>query len=93
MTTRHATRRAWLARGMAAAGLATLSSGPAGAAGLRPGDVVLALGEKPVRSTAELLRAVAGLRPGTRAVVTVQRGSQRAQVPVTVGERPPPAQR
>jgi S1-C subfamily serine protease len=70
-----------------------LQGGPASAAGLRPGDVVLALGGQPVRSTNELLRAVAALKPGTRTAVVVQRGGQRAEVAVTVAERPAPAAR
>ena len=70
-----------------------LQGGPASAAGLRPGDVVLALGGRQVRSTEELLRAVAALKPGTRTAVVVQRGGQRAEVAVTVAERPAPATR
>jgi S1-C subfamily serine protease len=70
-----------------------LQGGPASAAGLRPGDVVLALGGRPVRSTDELLRAVAALRPGTRTAVVVQRAGQRAEVSVAVAERPAPAPR
>jgi S1-C subfamily serine protease len=46
-----------------------------------------------VRSTDELLRAVAALRPGTRTAVVVQRAGQRAEVSVTVAERPAPAPR
>jgi putative serine protease PepD len=69
------------------------SGGPAEVAGLRPGDVVLALGGRQVRSTDELLRAVAALKPGTRTAVVVQRGGQRAEVAVTVAERPAPATR
>jgi S1-C subfamily serine protease len=46
-----------------------------------------------VRSTTELLRAVAALRPGTRTAVLVQRGGKRTEVAVTVGERPPPGER
>ncbi|MFM7532060.1 MAG: S1C family serine protease [Rubrivivax sp.] len=65
-----------------------LQGGPASAAGLRPGDVVLALGGQAVRSTAEMLRAVAALRPGARVAIRVQRGAQRQEVSVTVGERP-----
>jgi Do/DeqQ family serine protease len=67
--------------------------GPASEAGLQPGDVVLAVGGQPVRSTTELLRAVAALRPGTRTAVLVQRGGKRTEVAVTVGERPPPGER
>ena len=70
-----------------------LQGGPAGAAGLRPGDVVVAVGGQPVDGTVSLLRAVAALRPGSRVVLAVQRGKQRAEVPVTVGQRPSPAER
>ena len=70
-----------------------LQGGPASAAGLRPGDVVVALEGRPVRSTPELLRAVAALRPGARATLRVQRGGQLAEVAVTVGERPAPTPR
>ena len=38
-------------------------------------------------------RAVAALRPGTRTAVVVQRAGQRAEVSVTVAERPAPAPR
>jgi serine protease DegQ len=70
-----------------------LQGGPAGAAGLRPGDVVVAVEGQPVDGTASLLRTVAALRPGSRVVLAVQRGKQRAEVPVTVGQRPSPAER
>jgi serine protease DegQ len=70
-----------------------LQGGPAGAAGLRPGDVVVAVGGQPVAGTAALLRAVAALRPGSRVVLAVLRGKQRAEVPVTVAQRPAAGQR
>jgi len=42
-----------------------------------------------VASAAELLPRVAALPPGSRAKVEVQRGAQKLQLEITVGERPP----
>jgi len=65
-----------------------LQSGPASAGGLRPGDVVVRIGDAPVSNTAQLLNAVASLRPKAVAVLGVQRGDKALDVNVTVGQRP-----
>jgi S1-C subfamily serine protease len=65
-----------------------LQEGPAAKGGLRPGDVVVKVGDKPVQNTGELLAAVAALPPDTPAVIGVQRGNQALQIKVQVGERP-----
>ncbi|MBX3637892.1 MAG: trypsin-like peptidase domain-containing protein [Rubrivivax sp.] len=65
-----------------------LASGPAAAAGLRPGDVVLRVGERPVASAGDLLAAVTAQPPGSEVGVQVQRGRQVLDLPVKVGERP-----
>jgi serine protease DegQ len=65
-----------------------LQSGPASAAGLRPGDVVVKIAGAPVNNTAQLLSAVAALRPQTLAVVGVQRGDAAMDLEVTVAQRP-----
>ncbi|MDP9043591.1 MAG: trypsin-like peptidase domain-containing protein [Pseudomonadota bacterium] len=65
-----------------------LQSGPASAGGLRPGDVVVSIGGQPVSNTAQLLNAVAALKPKAVAAVGVQRGERALQVDVTVGQRP-----
>jgi Do/DeqQ family serine protease len=65
-----------------------LGNGPAAQGGLRPGDVVLAIGERAVRQTGDLFAAVAALPPGQPAALTVQRGDQRLTLQVRVGERP-----
>jgi len=66
-----------------------LQDGPASAAGLRPGDVVTRIDGKPVASTAALLKAVAALKPQTRANVAVQRGDKALELAITIGQRPP----
>ena len=63
-------------------------SGPAAAGGLRPGDVVVAVAGKPVVNTAQLLNAVAALKPQAVAAIAVQRGSKALDLNVTVGQRP-----
>ncbi len=65
-----------------------LQSGPASAAGLRPGDVVVRVAGAPVNNTAQLLSAVAALRPTAHAVVSVQRGDAALDLEVTVAQRP-----
>ena len=64
-----------------------LQDGPAAKGGVKPGDVVLKVGDKAVRSTIELLSAVAALPPDTPATLGLQRGAQALAVQVQVGER------
>ncbi len=68
-----------------------LGRGPAARAGLQPGDVIVAVGDKAVSSRAELLAAVAAAAPGTSTRITVQRAAQSLSLAVTVAERPLPA--
>ena len=63
-------------------------SGPAAAGGLRPGDVVVAVAGKRVVNTAQLLNAVAALKPQAVAAIAVQRGDKALDLNVTVGVRP-----
>ena len=70
-----------------------LKDGPAGRGGLRPGDVVLTIGSRPVANTMQLLNAVAALKPGSETAVGVQRGTEQLQLKVTVVQRPPPQRR
>ncbi len=64
-----------------------LQDGPAARGGVRPGDVVTKIGDKPVKNTGELLSAVAALAPDSAASVGVQRGSQSMEFKLRVGER------
>jgi S1-C subfamily serine protease len=67
-----------------------LQDGPASAAGMRPGDVVLRIAGQPVRDEAQLLKAVAALKPNSRVTVTVQRADRTLDIDVAVGQRPAP---
>jgi serine protease DegQ len=72
-----------------------LQNGPAAQAGIRPGDVILQVGEKAVANVSELLTDVAALKPGEAAPFKVQRRDESVEVKVTPGLRPraKPAQR
>ena len=64
-----------------------LQNGPAATAGIRPGDVITAVGGQPVKSVTELLSAVATLRPGLKATMTVQRRDATLEIAVTPSKR------
>ncbi len=63
-------------------------TGPAARAGLRPGDLIVAVNGERVASSGGLVRSVAGIAPGGSARLSVRRGAQIVDVPVTVGRRP-----
>jgi serine protease DegQ len=65
-----------------------LQNGPAAQGGIKPGDVIVKVAESPVANTAQLLGAVAALKPNTRAVLGVQRGDKAMELTVTVAQRP-----
>lgn len=64
-----------------------LQNGPAAQAGLRPGDVITNVGGKEVQNVAQLLSAVASLKPGTPATLEVIRRDGRTELEVTPGRR------
>ncbi|MES2187688.1 MAG: Do family serine endopeptidase [Pseudomonadota bacterium] len=66
-----------------------LQAGPAAAAGIRPGDVIVQVADKPVASVSELLSSVAALTPGTASAFSVMRGEERLALQVTPAVRPP----
>ena len=61
--------------------------GPAAQAGVRPGDVITAVGPTLVRGLRELQQALAAAKPGDRVVVKVLRGGAEQSVEVTLGSR------
>ena len=64
-----------------------LQNGPAAQAGIRPGDVVTHVGDKPVSNVAQLLSAVAGLTPGTASTLDVVRKEGKQRIRITPGKR------
>ena len=67
-----------------------LQNGPAAQAGLQPGDVITAVNGKGVRNVSQLLTAVAALKPGTPAPLTVLRKDKESEIAVTPGKRQRP---
>jgi len=65
-----------------------LRGSPAHQAGLRVGDIVLALNEQPLKDSVNFLNAVAPLKPGTSVDLTILREGRQYKVKVSVGERP-----
>ncbi len=65
-----------------------LQAGPAAQAGMRPGDVIVQVGDKPIRNVSELLTAVAALKPGEAAKFDVRRGEGPVELQISPGLRP-----
>jgi S1-C subfamily serine protease len=62
-----------------------LQNGPAAQAGLRPGDVITQVAGRPVGNVSQLLGAVAALKPGEPASVTISRRDRRSDLTVVPG--------
>ncbi|AGW13879.1 DegQ family serine endoprotease [Megalodesulfovibrio gigas] len=61
---------------------------PGDKAGIKPGDVVLTINDRPVADAGELLKHVAALLPGEKAALQVWREGKTLPLSVTLGERP-----
>ena len=65
-----------------------LKGGPADKAGMRPGDILVAVNGKPVTDTTDMLNVIAQLKPGEKAHMTILRKSQENTLEVLIGKRP-----
>jgi serine protease Do len=61
--------------------------GPAGGAGIQPGDVVTALGSTDIRSSGDLISALRQYQPGDKVELTILRDGQRSNFDVQLGDR------
>ena len=62
------------------------ADGPADDAGLKPGDVILAVDGHDVERSSELPAIIAGIKPGKQAALTIWRDKSERSVRVKVGE-------
>ena len=62
------------------------ANGPAGKAGILPGDVIIDFNGRPVEDNVALVNMVVATRPGTSVPVTIVRGNQRRTLNITVDE-------
>jgi serine protease DegQ len=67
-----------------------LQNGPAAVAGIRPGDVITSVADKPVHNVSELLSGVAALKPGVPSKLRLQRQDKQMELDITPGVRPKP---
>ena len=67
-----------------------LNNGPAAAAGIRPGDVIVQVNGQPVRTVSELLTRIAALTPGQAAPFVLQRRGEQVDTSVRPAQRPRP---
>ena len=65
-----------------------LVKSPAYQAGVRPGDLITALGGEPVRNSQDLVSRVASLKPGAEVELQGRHGQQAYKLKVLVLERP-----
>jgi serine protease DegQ len=70
-----------------------LPGGPADKAGVKLGDVIVAVNDTPVADHQGVLNVVAGLKPGSSAKVKLKRQAQTLELAITVGRRPKPQPR
>ena len=64
-----------------------LEGQPAALAGIRDGDVIIAIDNQPVEDTEQLLRRVATLAPGSKATISIWRDGKKVDLPLTVAQR------
>jgi serine protease DegQ len=67
--------------------------GPADRAGIRAGDILLAVGGQKVTDSSAMLNLIAALEPGKAANLTILRDRREMQLQINVGKRPRPSER
>ncbi len=70
-----------------------LRGGPADRAGIKPGDILVAVESSEVVDSTSMLNLVAALEPGKQASLKILRNRNEMSIKVSVGKRPKPARR
>jgi serine protease DegQ len=63
---------------------------PADKGGVKPGDVLLSVADKPVKDPQAMLNLIAALKPADTVAFTFRRQARPIQLPIRIGKRPPP---
>lgn len=77
------------ARGSLIAGV--LKNSPADIAGIKAGDVLLAINDNEIADSSNMLNIIAALKPNEEAVLKIARAEKEIKVNVVIGTRPKPA--
>ena len=67
-----------------------IGGAPADKAGVRPGDVLVAVNDRVIASQAGALNIISALKPGDVATLKLQRGATPLALKVTAAPRPKP---
>lgn len=67
-----------------------ISNSPAERAGLKAGDVLVAINEKPVINSATMLNLIAVLKPNKKADLKIVRAGKQMNIAILIGKRPVP---
>jgi serine protease DegQ len=68
--------------------LAAVDGGPAAQAGLRPGDVIVAIDDARIETVEDLFSELRRRKPGSQVRLTIIRDGRQQQVTVTLADRP-----
>jgi S1-C subfamily serine protease len=60
----------------------------AAAAGIKPGDIILKVGDRPISGLMELKNSLVGVSPGTKLMIRVNSGGKERDAEVLLGNRP-----
>jgi serine protease DegQ len=66
---------------------------PADTAGIKPGDILVAVNDRAVADTTTMLNLIASLQPGQQAAIRLTRNQAGIDLSVTIGRRPRPQRR
>lgn len=69
-----------------------LEGGPAARSGVKPGDVLIDVNDKPIKDVRGLLNQIAQISPGNQAKLTILRKGKKMELIAQTGKRPKPKQ-